>query len=86
MSHIINHTRDYYIVYFQDISSKNWKQVFKFENAEKNYFIGVSSRAFGTMEYTVLGEKYTVFRRQNVPLFVVFKSSFASPSNGFMQA
>ena len=22
MSHIINHTRDYYIVYFQDISSK----------------------------------------------------------------
>ena len=34
----------------------NLKQVFKFDNAEKNYFIGVSSRAFGTMEYTALGK------------------------------
>ena len=38
----------------------NLKQVFKFDNAEKNYFIGVSSRAFGTMEYTALG-KYAQF-------------------------
>lgn len=68
MSHIINHTRDYYIVYFQDISSKNWKQIFKFDNAEKNYFIGVSSRAFGTMEYTVLG-KNTQFSEDRMFLY-----------------
>ena len=51
VSHYFSHA-----LLFTFISSENLKQVFKFDNAEKNYFIGVSSRAFGTKEYTALGK------------------------------
>lgn len=51
VSHYFSHA-----LLFTFISFENLMQVFKFDNAEKDYFIGVSSRAFGTMEYTALGK------------------------------
>ena len=61
-------------------------QVFKFDNAEKDYFIGVSSRAFGTMEYTALGKNSQFSEGLECSLVVLFKSLFASLIDDFMEA